>query len=73
MLIKYGTPSETEEIEVSLALKGKAQYLAVYGREGAMETPEIIKANKGVCKITLKGEEGEICCSVETKISKTEV
>lgn len=67
MLINYGMPSETEEIEVSLALKGKAQYLAVYGGEGAMETPEIIKANKGVCKITLKGEEGKFVVPLKQK------
>ena len=51
--------SRMKEFEVSLTLKGEADYLAVYGGEGATKDPEIVKANKQVCKITLKSGEGK--------------
>lgn len=59
LLVNYGDPESTDEISLSLRLKGGAAAIGVYGGEDFSVDPVIIEGQKGVCKLTLKAGEGK--------------
>lgn len=60
MLVNYSQPSDEKEVAITLKLKKRRGYIAVYGGENCDEKPQIVQADgKGKCSVSLKPGEGK--------------
>ena len=59
MVVGYDYWSADETQTVTVTLKNGATHLAVYGGDGFMGEPTVIKAKNGKCKLNIKGGEGK--------------
>jgi len=65
MLVNYSLPSQKKVVEISVTLKKKRGFVAVYGGENYSGEPQIIQAENGVVNIKLKAGEGKFITPIK--------